>query len=106
MRQVSDFPADYPPFTADHHDLNPSGSKWVPDDILNHGGTCVVGPLGTFIVEPVWDKEEIVYATLNLPDLAEARVCYMVVSKPKVSADFVIQMDFDPVGSYSRPDVL
>ncbi|KFZ06118.1 hypothetical protein V502_09926, partial [Pseudogymnoascus sp. VKM F-4520 (FW-2644)] len=85
--KVSDFPADYPPFTADHHDLSPSGSKWVPDDILNHGGSCIVGPLGTFIAEPVWDKEEIVYATLNLPDLTEAR------------------MDFDPIGSYSRPDV-
>ncbi|TVY26863.1 Bifunctional nitrilase/nitrile hydratase [Lachnellula hyalina] len=85
--KVSDFPADYPPFTADHHDRNPAGSKWVADDILNHGGSCIVGPLGTFIAEPVWDKEEIIYATLNLPDLTEAR------------------MDFDPVGSYSRPDI-
>lgn len=106
MRQVSDFPDDYPPFTADHHDRSPSGSKWVPDDILNHGGSCVVGPLGTFIAEPVWDKEEIIYATLNLPDLTEARVGYMVVSKSKVSANLAIQMDFDPVGSYSRPDIL
>lgn len=34
-----------------------------------------------------WDKEEIVYAELRLQDLTEAR------------------MDFDPVGSYSRPDI-
>lgn len=34
-----------------------------------------------------WDREEIVYADLVLQDLTEAR------------------MDFDPVGSYSRPDV-
>jgi hypothetical protein len=34
----------------------------------------VVGPLGTFIAEPVWDKEEIVFADLNMDDLVEARV--------------------------------
>ena len=73
---------------------------------MNHGGSCIVGPLGTFIAEPVWDKEEIVYAMLNLADLTEARVGYMVLSKSKVSTDLAIQMDFDPVGSYSRPDVL
>lgn len=33
-----------------------------------------MGPLGTFVAEPVWDKEEIVYATLDLKDLTEARV--------------------------------
>jgi hypothetical protein len=35
----------------------------------------VVGPLGTFIAEPVWDKEEIVFADLNMDDLVESRVC-------------------------------
>ncbi|RFU33184.1 hypothetical protein B7463_g3192, partial [Scytalidium lignicola] len=84
---VSDFPADYPPFTPGHHDRNPEGLPWSSEDIVNHGGSCIVGPLGTFIADPVWDKEEIIYATLNLSDLVEAR------------------MDFDPVGSYSRPDV-
>jgi len=72
---VLDFPTDYPPFTDDSHDLNPSGLKWSPDDILNHGGSCIVGPLGAFIAEPVWDKEDIIYATLELSDLTEARVC-------------------------------
>jgi hypothetical protein len=33
-----------------------------------------VGPLGTLLVEPVCDKEEILYSTLNLSDLAEGRV--------------------------------
>lgn len=86
--KVSDFPSDYPPFSPGHHDRNPEGQPWTKDDTLNHGGSCIVGPLGTFIAEPVWDKEEIVYATLNLSDLVEAR------------------MDFDAVGSYSRPDIL
>jgi len=34
----------------------------------------VVGPLGTFLAEPVWDKEAIVYADLNRDDLVEAKV--------------------------------
>jgi hypothetical protein len=72
--KVSDFPSDYPPFTAQHHDRKPDGSKWEPQDILSHGGSCVVGPLGTFISAPVWDKEDIILATLKRSDLAEARV--------------------------------
>jgi len=85
--KVSDFPPDYPPFAPGHHDRNSDGQPWAKDDILNHGGSCIIGPLGTFLAEPVWDKEEIIYATLNLSDLTEAR------------------MDFDAVGSYSRPDI-
>ncbi|KAF2791331.1 putative nitrilase [Melanomma pulvis-pyrius CBS 109.77] len=87
--KVSDFPADYPPFMPDHHDRQPNGSPWTPDAVLNRGGSCIVGPLGTFIdgAEPVWDKEQIVYAELNMDYLVEAR------------------MDFDSVGSYSRPDI-
>jgi nitrilase len=71
---VSDFPPDYPPFTREHHDKKEDGTDWEPEDILNHGGTCVVGPLGVLIQEPVFDKETIVYATLELSDLTEARV--------------------------------
>ncbi|OCK74950.1 putative nitrilase [Lepidopterella palustris CBS 459.81] len=85
--KVSDFPADYPPFTPNHHDRQPDGSAWTPDSILSHGGSCIVGPLGTFLAEPVWDKEEIVYAELFRDMLIESR------------------MDFDPVGSYARPDI-
>jgi predicted amidohydrolase len=73
--RVSDFPPDYPPFTADHHDRQPDGSKWTPDAILSHGGSCVVGPLGTFLAEPVWDEDAIVYADLNRDELTESRVC-------------------------------
>ncbi|KAJ9498188.1 Nitrilase [Exophiala xenobiotica] len=85
--RVSDFPSDYPPFTAGHHDRQPDGSAWTPEAILSHGGSCIVGPLGTFIAEPVLDQEAIVYGELSRGDLVEAR------------------MDFDAVGSYSRPDV-
>ncbi|KAH7084121.1 carbon-nitrogen hydrolase [Paraphoma chrysanthemicola] len=85
--RVSDFPSDYPPFTAESHDRQPDGSPWTSDAVLNHGGSCIVGPLGTFLAEPVWDKEGIVYADLGRDELIESR------------------MDFDPVGSYARPDI-
>ncbi|KAK6211678.1 carbon-nitrogen hydrolase [Colletotrichum tabaci] len=85
--KVSDFPADYPPFTAEDPDRRPDGEQWEADDIVNHGGSCIVGPLGTFLAEPVWDKETIIYADLRMADLTESK------------------LDFDPVGSYSRPDV-
>lgn len=71
---MSDFPSDYPPFTAEHHDRQPDGSPWIPQAILSHGGSCVVGPLGTFIAEPIWDKEDIIIAELKLDDLLESRV--------------------------------
>lgn len=73
--KVKDFPEDYPPFAPESHDRQEDGAKWEPESILSHGGTCVVGPLGTFIAGPVWDKEEIVYAELNRDDLIESRVC-------------------------------
>ncbi|KAI0024801.1 carbon-nitrogen hydrolase [Xylariomycetidae sp. FL0641] len=85
--RVSDFPADYPPFAPDHHDRKPDGSKWEADDIVNHGGSFIVGPLGEPLTEPLWDKEEIVYADLDMSEVPESR------------------LDFDPVGSYSRPDI-
>jgi len=72
--RVSDFPPDYPPFTPEHHDRKPDGSKWEASDIVNHGGSCIVGPLGIFLAEPVWDREEIIYADLVLSDIKEARV--------------------------------
>ncbi|KAL2004050.1 hypothetical protein VTN02DRAFT_848 [Thermoascus thermophilus] len=78
--RVSDFPADYPPYVS----KNAAGET---SHIVSHGGSCICGPLGNFLAEPVWDKEDIVYATLDMGELVEAR------------------MDFDAVGSYARPDV-
>ena len=54
---------------------------------LTRGGSCIVDPLGKFLVEPVFGKEEILYADINLDRIAEA------------------QFDFDVVGHYARPDV-
>jgi nitrilase len=58
----------------------------APDEMCP-GGSAIVGPLGEYIVGPVWGIEEILYATLNLQDIAYS------------------QFDFDVVGHYSKPDV-
>lgn len=57
------------------------------DHELTRGGSCVVDPLGEYIVEPVFGEEKILYADINLNKIAEA------------------QFDFDVVGHYSRPDI-
>lgn len=57
--------------------------KW-----LANGGSCIAGPDGEWIVEPVTEKEELVVAELDLTKVFEER------------------QNFDPTGHYSRPDVL
>lgn len=74
MTKVSDFPAEYPPFTPEHPDRRPDGEQWQADDIVNHGGSFVAGPLGTRLTEPLWDKEDIVYADLPMSGVIESRV--------------------------------
>lgn len=56
-------------------------------DILTDGGSCIVGPNGEFIVEPVTGKEMLITAELNINRVFEER------------------QNFDPSGHYSRPDV-
>lgn len=56
-------------------------------DILANGGSCVAGPDGEWIVEPVLHKEGLIYASLDFNRVLEER------------------QNFDPVGHYSRPDV-
>lgn len=57
-------------------------------DSVIRGGSCVVDPYGHYVNEPVWDKEEIIYAELDMEAVSSSR------------------MEFDGVGHYSRPDVL
>src|SRR5690625_1210460 len=54
---------------------------------LTRGGSCIVDPLGNFLIEPVLGKEEILYAEIDLEKIAAA------------------QYDFDVAGHYARPDV-
>lgn len=71
----------YPVDLACYEDLLSSPDEMCP------GGSAIVGPLGEYIKEPVFGKEDILIADLDLRDIAYS------------------QFDFDVVGHYSRPDV-
>jgi nitrilase len=71
----------YPKDLACYDDI-----KSAPEVMCN-GGSAIVGPLGEYIAEPVWGKEDIIIADLDMKQIAYS------------------QFDFDPVGHYSRSDV-
>ncbi|MGG4396153.1 carbon-nitrogen hydrolase family protein [Paenibacillus thiaminolyticus] len=56
-------------------------------DILCRGGSAIVGPLGEYVVKPLYNEEGILIATLDLSEVTRSR------------------FDFDVTGHYSRPDV-
>lgn len=56
-------------------------------EVLANGGSCIAGPDGEWLVEPIVDKEGLIYHTLDFNHVYEER------------------QNFDPVGHYSRPDV-
>lgn len=59
----------------------------TPDDVLIKGGSIIVGPLGESLAGPVYGKEAILCADIDLAELPRAKY------------------DFDVVGHYARPDV-
>ncbi len=73
---------DFPPDTP-HVDAILAGSE----PLLADGGSCIAGPDGQWIVEPVVGKEQLIVATLDHARVRQER------------------QNFDPVGHYSRPDV-
>ncbi len=56
-------------------------------DTLTNGGSCIAGPDGEWIAEPLTGKEALIVATLNHNIIKQER------------------HNFDPSGHYSRPDV-
>ncbi len=60
--------------------------KNAPDNLAN-GGSCIAGPDGEWIVEPVLYKEGLIIQSIDFNRVLEER------------------QNFDPVGHYSRPDV-
>ena len=54
---------------------------------LANGGSCIAGPNGEWIIEPVVNKEGLIIKTIDFNRVLEER------------------QNFDPVGHYSRPDV-
>lgn len=57
-------------------------------DVLADGGSCIAGPDGEWIVEPVTGREELIVAELDHRQIRRER------------------QNFDPAGHYSRPDVI
>lgn len=79
LMRKSDFPADTP-----HLDV----ILEICPEILADGGSCIAGPDGKWILEPVANTECLLIQTLDFNRVLEER------------------QNFDPVGHYSRPDVL
>ena len=59
----------------------------MPEELCP-GGSCIVDPFGKYVAGPVWNREEILYADLDMGNIVLSR------------------MDFDPAGHYARPDIL
>ena len=57
-----------------------------PDDWVLRGGSCIVGPDGSLLVEPVYERECVLYADLDPGRIAEE------------------SMGLDVTGHYARPD--
>ncbi len=64
---------------------SPSGND--PDAVLMRGGSCIIGPLGQVLAEPLYDGECIRYAEIDPADIPRGKY------------------DFDVTGHYARPDV-
>ncbi len=73
---------DFPPETP-HLNLILSNSS----DLLANGGSCIAGPDGEWVVEPVVGEEKLIVATIDHKQVRAER------------------QNFDPAGHYARPDI-
>lgn len=74
---------DLPPELEPHPDRAPAPDAWVM-----RGGSAIIAPDGGYVAEPVYDRDAIVIADLDLRRVREE------------------QMTLDVSGHYARPDVL
>ncbi len=58
-----------------------------PQTVMIRGGSCIINPLGEFLVEPHYGEETILTAEIDLAQIARGKY------------------DFDVAGHYARPDV-
>ena len=79
LMRPGDFPKDTPHL---------SSITAKAEDFLANGGSCIAGPDGKWIVEPLVGEEKLIVATIDHRRVREER------------------QNFDPSGHYSRPDVL
>lgn len=71
------------PATVPHHEL----IKQHAGDFLSNGGSCIAAPDGSWVIEPITEKEIVVTASIDLNEVRKER------------------QNFDPSGHYARPDV-
>ncbi len=76
FQRASSYPEDFP-----------LRDELEGSDIIGRGGSAILGPDGTYLAGPLYDREGILYAELDPTRLAEER------------------QRFDPAGHYHRPDV-
>jgi nitrilase len=77
IQRASSYPEDFP-----------LRDELAGEDVLGRGGSAILGPDGSYLAGPVYGEETILHAELDPTALLGAR------------------QRFDPVGHYSRPDVL
>ncbi|MCP5104427.1 MAG: carbon-nitrogen hydrolase family protein, partial [bacterium] len=56
-------------------------------DIMSRGGSVIVSPLGNILAGPLFDREGILYADLDMAEVVRGK------------------LDFDVIGHYARPDI-
>lgn len=71
------------PENTPHYDTIIKNLSAMPAD----GGSCLAAPDGSWLIEPIADKEALVYADIDPREVLRER------------------QNFDPSGHYSRPDV-
>ena len=65
----------------------PAALAGTPDKLILRGGSSIIAPDGAYVVEPVFDDERVIIATLDLTAIDRER------------------MTLDVTGHYARPDV-
>ena len=81
-------PLDAARYTRERFHLRETAEVQRLPQIVCRGGSCIVDPFGHYVTQPVWDREEIIFAELDMTQAAAAK------------------MELDVCGHYARPDVL
>jgi nitrilase len=66
---------------------NSKDKSWPKEKPLIRGGSVIISPMGEVLAGPLYDKEGLISAEIDLTDIIKARY------------------DMDPAGHYSRPDI-
>jgi len=73
--EKKDYPEDLQPLILDE------------PDVMSHGGSVIINPMGEAVAGPLFGKEGILTAELDISEITRAK------------------MDFDVIGHYARPDI-